>query len=166
MWGKSEILAVCWDPLGLEDVLPHLLDPRQHLEQQLLLLQLHQLQTKLSSLSPRRLINNQKTPMVSIFGYFCEMLDIVRNLLGGIKSHSISLLVDLASSLTVENLQAMLADPETVRELQKHLPAMGESGASTESEQLRSTLQSPQFQQVRSCFYILACLLILALLHF
>jgi hypothetical protein len=54
----------------------------------------------------------------------------------------------------------MLADPETVRELQKHLPAMGESGASTESEQLRSTLQSPQFQQVDSCFYNLACLLI------
>lgn len=61
-------------------------------------------------------------------------------------------LVDLASSLTVENLQAMLADPETVRELQKHLPAMGESGAATESEQLRSTLQSPQFQQVELIF--------------
>jgi len=56
--------------------------------------------------------------------------------------------VDLASSLTVENLQAMLADPATVRELQRHLPALGDSGAATETEQLRSTLQSPQFQQV------------------
>ncbi|XP_059480861.1 proteasomal ubiquitin receptor ADRM1 homolog isoform X2 [Neocloeon triangulifer] len=58
--------------------------------------------------------------------------------------------VDLSSSLTVENLQAMLADPTTVRQLQRHLPPLTDS--TSEAEQLRTTLQSPQFQQAVSMF--------------
>jgi hypothetical protein len=58
--------------------------------------------------------------------------------------------VDLSSALTSENLSALLAVPSVVKELQRHLPVLGELGspAANEAEQLRSTLQSPQFQQV------------------
>ncbi|XP_065353291.1 proteasomal ubiquitin receptor ADRM1 isoform X2 [Cloeon dipterum] len=58
--------------------------------------------------------------------------------------------VDLASTLTVDNLQAMLANPSTVRQLQRHLPPL--TDAAPEADQLRSTLQSPQFQQAVSMF--------------
>ncbi|XP_067011079.2 proteasomal ubiquitin receptor ADRM1 [Anabrus simplex] len=61
--------------------------------------------------------------------------------------------VDLASALTSENLQSVLGDPALVQALQQHLPSVTDSGgASPPSEQLRSTLQSPQFQQALSMF--------------
>ncbi|KAJ4440455.1 hypothetical protein ANN_08596 [Periplaneta americana] len=61
------------------------------------------------------------------------------------KTHTI----DLSSTLTMENLQAVLGDPNLVRELQQHLPSgIGGSPPPPASEQLRSTLASPQFQQV------------------
>jgi hypothetical protein len=57
--------------------------------------------------------------------------------------------VDLSSALTMENLQAVLGDPNLVRELQQHLPSgIGGTPPPPASEQLRSTLASPQFQQV------------------
>ncbi|XP_069704178.1 proteasomal ubiquitin receptor ADRM1-B [Periplaneta americana] len=61
--------------------------------------------------------------------------------------------VDLSSTLTMENLQAVLGDPNLVRELQQHLPSgIGGSPPPPASEQLRSTLASPQFQQALSMF--------------
>lgn len=57
--------------------------------------------------------------------------------------------VDLSSALTMENLQAVLGDPDLVHELQQHLPSgVGGNPPPPASEQLRSTLASPQFQQV------------------
>lgn len=61
--------------------------------------------------------------------------------------------VDLSSALTTENLQAVLGDPNLVRELQQHLPSgIGGNPPPAASEQLRSTLASPQFQQALSMF--------------
>lgn len=61
--------------------------------------------------------------------------------------------VDLSSALTTENLQAVLGDPNLVRELQQHLPSgIGGNPPPPASEQLRSTLASPQFQQALSMF--------------
>jgi hypothetical protein len=58
-------------------------------------------------------------------------------------------LVDLSSAITTENLQALLGDPKLVRELHQHLPSgIGGNPPPPASEQLRSTLASPQFQQV------------------
>jgi hypothetical protein len=58
-------------------------------------------------------------------------------------------IVDLSSALTTENLQALLGDPKLVRELHQHLPSgIGGNPPPPASEQLRSTLASPQFQQV------------------
>ncbi|XP_046383884.1 proteasomal ubiquitin receptor ADRM1 isoform X1 [Ischnura elegans] len=59
--------------------------------------------------------------------------------------------VDLSSALSSESLQAALANPAIVRELQTHLPAI--SGSELQpSEQLRATLHSPQFQQALGMF--------------
>lgn len=58
--------------------------------------------------------------------------------------------VDLSSAITSESLQAVLNDPNLVQNLQQHLPSVGASG--NQQEQLRSTLQSPQFQQAVSMF--------------
>lgn len=61
--------------------------------------------------------------------------------------------VDLSSAMTMENLQAILGDPNLVCELQQHLPSgIGGSPPPPASEQLRSTLASPQFQQALSMF--------------
>jgi len=61
--------------------------------------------------------------------------------------------VDLSSALTTENLQALLGDPKLVRELHQHLPSgIGGNPPPPASEQLRSTLASPQFQQALSMF--------------
>ncbi|KAF6213350.1 hypothetical protein GE061_011069 [Apolygus lucorum] len=56
--------------------------------------------------------------------------------------------VDLSTSVNQESLQAILQNPEFVRELQRHLPSMGDNS----QEDLRSTLASPQFQQALSMF--------------
>ncbi|BES92223.1 Proteasome complex subunit Rpn13 ubiquitin receptor [Nesidiocoris tenuis] len=56
--------------------------------------------------------------------------------------------VDLSSSVNPESLQAILNNPEFVRELSRHLPSQGDNT----QEDLRSTLASPQFQQALSMF--------------
>lgn len=58
--------------------------------------------------------------------------------------------VDLSAAVNSESLQAVLNNPDFVKELQRHLPSTG-SDAPTQ-EQLKSTLQSPQFQQALSMF--------------
>ncbi|PSN44288.1 Proteasomal ubiquitin receptor ADRM1 [Blattella germanica] len=62
--------------------------------------------------------------------------------------------VDLSSALTMDNLQAVMGDPNLVRELQQHLPPSGTAGTPPPpaSEQLRSTLASSQFRQALSMF--------------
>ncbi|XP_073992899.1 regulatory particle non-ATPase 13 [Rhodnius prolixus] len=59
--------------------------------------------------------------------------------------------VDLSTSLTAEGLQAVLNNPEFVREVQRHLPPVSANGSS-QQDLLRSTLASPQFQQAVSMF--------------
>uniref|UniRef100_A0A0V0G5K1 Proteasomal ubiquitin receptor ADRM1 homolog n=2 Tax=Triatoma TaxID=30075 RepID=A0A0V0G5K1_TRIDM len=59
--------------------------------------------------------------------------------------------VDLSTSLTAEGLQAVLNNPEFVREVQRHLPPVNANGSS-QQDLLRSTLASPQFQQAVSMF--------------
>lgn len=54
--------------------------------------------------------------------------------------------VDLSSAVNSESLQTVLTNPEFVKELQRHLPSLGSESPS--QEQLKTTLQSPQFQQV------------------
>lgn len=56
--------------------------------------------------------------------------------------------VDLSSALTTEALSGILNDSEALNQLQEHLPDVGGS----RQDQLRSTLQSPQFQQAVSMF--------------
>lgn len=56
--------------------------------------------------------------------------------------------VDLSTSLTGDALSCIFSDTKAVEQLQTHLPA---TDGSVE-EQLRSTLQSPQFQQAVSQF--------------
>lgn len=56
-------------------------------------------------------------------------------------------LVDLSSAITSESLAAVVNNPSVVEELQPHLPSTGTDGS--RQEQLRSTLASPQFQQVK-----------------
>ncbi|CAH1405257.1 unnamed protein product [Nezara viridula] len=58
--------------------------------------------------------------------------------------------IDLSAAVNPDSLQAVLNNPEFVKELQKHLPSVG--GDTTTQEQLKSTLQSPQFQQALSMF--------------
>jgi len=59
--------------------------------------------------------------------------------------------VDLSTAMTSEALQPILSNPEFMQSLQAFLPNTGEA-SSTSSEQLRSTVQSPQFQQAVSMF--------------
>lgn len=61
--------------------------------------------------------------------------------------------VDLSPAITPESLQAILNNPAFVEELQQHLPSIGPDG--NQEEQLRTTLASPQFQQVRILFFFL-----------
>ncbi|XP_049808214.1 proteasomal ubiquitin receptor ADRM1 homolog isoform X3 [Schistocerca nitens] len=61
--------------------------------------------------------------------------------------------VDLASTITSENLQTLLRNTELVTELLQHVPSVEDSSSTVPpSEQLRSTLASPQFQQALSMF--------------
>lgn len=62
-------------------------------------------------------------------------------------------IVDLSAAITPESLQAVLSDPSRVRDLQQHLPSVGSQG--NQQEQLRSTLASPQFQQVIKLLFFL-----------
>lgn len=61
--------------------------------------------------------------------------------------------VDLSTALTGDALSGILNNAEAIQQLEDHLPAVG----GTTEEQLRSTLASPQFQQVEyeKCFYII-----------
>lgn len=59
--------------------------------------------------------------------------------------HKNFLLVDLSTALNADALSGLLNNPEALEQLQSHLPAVD----SNTQEALRSTLQSPQFQQVR-----------------
>lgn len=59
-------------------------------------------------------------------------------------------IVDLSSAVNSETLQTVLNNPDFVKELQKHLPSVG--GDVPSQEQLKTTLQSPQFQQALSMF--------------
>ncbi|CAH1111388.1 unnamed protein product [Psylliodes chrysocephalus] len=56
--------------------------------------------------------------------------------------------VDLSTALTSESLAGVLNDPDTLQQLQNHLPAVDQNT----QEALRSTLASPQFQQAVSQF--------------
>ncbi|KAK7863736.1 hypothetical protein R5R35_011142 [Gryllus longicercus] len=59
--------------------------------------------------------------------------------------------VDLAQAITTDNLSTVLVEPGLAEALQQHLPAVaaiaGSGAGQTASDQLRSTLSSPQFQQ-------------------
>lgn len=59
--------------------------------------------------------------------------------------------VDLSTAMTSEALQPILSNPEFMQHLQSFLPNTGEASTSS-SEQLCSTVQSPQFQQAVSMF--------------
>lgn len=59
--------------------------------------------------------------------------------------------VDLANVLTSETLIPILANAEVREQMKPFLPS-GESIPSTE-EELRNTIQSPQFQQVGNNWY-------------
>ena len=52
--------------------------------------------------------------------------------------------MDLSTALNSETLTEILNDNEALEQLQSHLPAIG----GDVQEQLRSTIASPQFQQV------------------
>ncbi|CAG9813474.1 unnamed protein product [Phaedon cochleariae] len=56
--------------------------------------------------------------------------------------------VDLSTALTSDALTGVLSNPDTLQQLQSHLPAVD----SNTQEALRSTLASPQFQQAVSQF--------------
>ncbi|KAK7863737.1 hypothetical protein R5R35_011142 [Gryllus longicercus] len=64
--------------------------------------------------------------------------------------------VDLAQAITTDNLSTVLVEPGLAEALQQHLPAVaaiaGSGAGQTASDQLRSTLSSPQFQQALSMF--------------
>lgn len=55
--------------------------------------------------------------------------------------------VDLSSAITAEALQPLFSNQELMDRVRTFLPPDAAS-APVESEQLRSTVQSPQFQQV------------------
>ncbi|KAG8312762.1 adhesion regulating molecule 1 [Homalodisca vitripennis] len=59
--------------------------------------------------------------------------------------------VDLSSAINTETLSAVVNNPAVVEELQQHLPSTG--GEASQQEHLRSTLASPQFQQVQCSLY-------------
>uniref|UniRef100_A0A1B6MPN0 Uncharacterized protein n=1 Tax=Graphocephala atropunctata TaxID=36148 RepID=A0A1B6MPN0_9HEMI len=65
---------------------------------------------------------------------------------GGTPGSSPSQNVDLSSAINTETLSAVVNNPAVVEELQQHLPSTG--GDASQQEHLRSTLASPQFQQV------------------
>lgn len=54
--------------------------------------------------------------------------------------------MDLSTALTGDTISDLLSNNEAIQQLGTHLPAVG----GTTEDQLRSTLASPQFQQVRS----------------
>lgn len=83
--------------------------------------------------------NNDVTPI---------QLSDLQNYLSGISSGSTDQSVDLASALTGDALSSIMSNTEALEQLQSHLPP--NSGSA--QEQLRSTLQSPQFQQAVSEF--------------
>ena len=55
--------------------------------------------------------------------------------------------VDLSPAMTAEALQPLLSNPEFVEKLKPFLPATSEP--ISPSEQLKGTVTSPQFKQVR-----------------
>ncbi|XP_023231709.1 proteasomal ubiquitin receptor ADRM1-like isoform X1 [Centruroides sculpturatus] len=88
-------------------------------------------------------------------------LSDLQNILSGLnvptsKEGSVHTSIDLSSALTAETLQPLFENQELMERLRSLLPTPLESSAGQESsvvgETLRSTIQSPQFQQALSMF--------------
>ncbi|GAB6028433.1 hypothetical protein CHUAL_002593 [Chamberlinius hualienensis] len=80
----------------------------------------------------------------------------VQNILSGItaqsgKQESPSQAVDLSRGLTTEVLQPLMTNSEFLQRVKELLPNLGSNSENT-PEQLRSTVQSPQFRQAFSTF--------------
>lgn len=60
--------------------------------------------------------------------------------------------VDLSSAMTADALQPLFNNKELMERVQSLLPPSFEAGSTAPSEQLRSTIQSPQFQQALGVF--------------
>ncbi|XP_037079327.1 proteasomal ubiquitin receptor ADRM1-A-like [Pollicipes pollicipes] len=60
--------------------------------------------------------------------------------------------VDLSSAMTAEALQPVLSNPAFLERLQQFLPSIGNNEQLPPAQNLRGTLQSPQFQQALSLF--------------
>ena len=61
--------------------------------------------------------------------------------------------VDLSSGLTLDALQPLLSNPEFLSKVKDFLPKEEkEEGKELSSEDLKGTVQSPQFKQVSSLF--------------
>lgn len=60
--------------------------------------------------------------------------------------------VDLSSAMTADALQPLFNNQELMERVQNLLPPSFEAGSAAPSEQLRSTIQSPQFQQALGVF--------------
>lgn len=59
-----------------------------------------------------------------------------------------SFAVDLSSAITAEALQPLFNNQELMERLRSLLPPSSDTTSTVPSDQLRSTVQSPQFQQV------------------
>lgn len=59
-----------------------------------------------------------------------------------------SFAVDLSSAITAEALQPLFNNQELMERLRSLLPPSSDTSSTVPSDQLRSTVQSPQFQQV------------------
>lgn len=60
--------------------------------------------------------------------------------------------VDLSAAMTAEALQPVLSNPAFLERLQTFLPSIGNNEQLPSAQNLRGTLQSPQFQQALSLF--------------
>lgn len=60
----------------------------------------------------------------------------------------LSFAVDLSSAITAEALQPLFNNQELMERLRSLLPPSSDTTSTVPSDQLRSTVQSPQFQQV------------------
>ena len=61
--------------------------------------------------------------------------------------------VNLSEGLSLEALQPILSNSEFVQKLKEYLPSGTPTGSIDDAEAIRSTIHSPQFQQVVSFFY-------------
>ncbi|XP_065169205.1 proteasomal ubiquitin receptor ADRM1-like isoform X1 [Atheta coriaria] len=75
-------------------------------------------------------------------------LSDLRNYLQGLSAPNADQSVDFSTALTSDALSSIMSNQEALEQLQNHLPTTD----GTPQEQLKSTLQSPQFQQAVSQF--------------